>query len=341
MTDPRYAQFALKVTLAAMFCYIAYTAVDWVGIHTCMITCAVVALGSAGATIHKATLRLVGCAIGGAARARFDRVPGTAHDVDRAARAAGRRGHRARRMDRDGQRAHRVRWACRSPSPSISPCCRGTHPSADVTEFRDRLVGIFFGVVVMALVFSYVWPERAGTGMMQSLAEALRRMAQIGSGRGQARTDVQALRAAAWQAVDEAQRMSDLYAFEPEARSSPGVDLGRRARQLIDLARRTLLLQSALSGYRATRDPNVVDPAADEARAALDRAVADTLTDIADRVEGGLTGEPIGLHAPLEALARSRPTAQDATASFDGEIALCDVLVERIEALRRATTESA
>ena len=66
-TNPRYTQFALKVTLAAMFCYVAYTAVDWNGIHTCMITCAVVALGSAVASIHKATLRIVGCAIGGAA----------------------------------------------------------------------------------------------------------------------------------------------------------------------------------------------------------------------------------------------------------------------------------
>jgi hypothetical protein len=58
-------QFAVKVTLAAMFCYIFYTAVDWNGIHTCMITCVIVALGSAGATIHKSALRLAGCAIGG------------------------------------------------------------------------------------------------------------------------------------------------------------------------------------------------------------------------------------------------------------------------------------
>src|SRR5258708_35431982 len=66
LTNPRYVQFALKATMAAMLCYIAYTAVDWNGIHTCMLTCVIVALGSAGATIHKATLRLVGCAIGGA-----------------------------------------------------------------------------------------------------------------------------------------------------------------------------------------------------------------------------------------------------------------------------------
>src|SRR5262245_64243474 len=39
LTNPRYAQFALKGAMAAMFCYIAYTAVDWYGIHTAMLTC--------------------------------------------------------------------------------------------------------------------------------------------------------------------------------------------------------------------------------------------------------------------------------------------------------------
>src|SRR4029453_11227306 len=65
LTDPAYTQFAVKVTLAAALCYVFYTAVDWNGIHTCMITCVIVALGSAGATIHKSALRIVGCAIGG------------------------------------------------------------------------------------------------------------------------------------------------------------------------------------------------------------------------------------------------------------------------------------
>jgi multidrug resistance protein MdtO len=65
LSNRDYAHFAVKVTLAAMLCYVVYTAVDWDGIHTCMITCAVVALGSAGATVHKSALRLVGCVIGG------------------------------------------------------------------------------------------------------------------------------------------------------------------------------------------------------------------------------------------------------------------------------------
>src|SRR5262249_59573659 len=59
---------------------------------------------------------------------------------------------------------------------------QGYEPSTDVTEFRDRFVGVVFGVTVMALVFAYVWPERAGDRMRQSLVAALRRMSELALG---------------------------------------------------------------------------------------------------------------------------------------------------------------
>src|SRR3954468_5619699 len=54
-TNSAHVHFALKVTFAAMFCYIVYEAIDWTGIHTAFITCTFVALESTEATLYKGT----------------------------------------------------------------------------------------------------------------------------------------------------------------------------------------------------------------------------------------------------------------------------------------------
>jgi multidrug resistance protein MdtO len=63
-TDPIHTRFALKTTLAAMLCYGFYTATNWFGLHTALVTCYFVALSSLGETIHKLMLRIVGALIG-------------------------------------------------------------------------------------------------------------------------------------------------------------------------------------------------------------------------------------------------------------------------------------
>jgi multidrug resistance protein MdtO len=263
-TNPKYAQFALKVTAAAMFCYIAYTAVDWYGIHTCMITCTIVALGgSAGATIHKSTLRLVGCAIGGSLALAsivflLPHMTSIAQLVLLVGAVAALGGWIAMGSERTGYVGLQLAFAVYLPLLEA-----GFVPTTDVTEMRDRFIGIVFGVIVMALVFSYVWPERAGAGMVRALETALRHMAA-----GQ--------RAAAWQSLAEAEQLAELFAFEVEARTPAGAEQGRRIGRLIELTRRVLLAQSALD--------NTMDPA-------LERAVGLALEGVATRIETGAAGE--------------------------------------------------
>jgi len=208
----------------------------------------------------------------------------------------------------------------------------GYAPSTNLDGLRDRIIGVFFGVIVMALVFSYVWPERAGISMLQSLTAALRRMAQIGIGLGDTRAALQPARAAAWQALDEAGQMYKLYSFEPEARSPAGRLERKRVQQLIELTRRVLLAQAALVEYRA---PGSSPATVGEKRAALDRAVAAALERVANRVGAGAPTDPVDLRAPLAALEATRSSMRTADAAFDGELALCEAVVERVEALWR------
>jgi multidrug resistance protein MdtO len=63
-TNVEYVRFALKVTLGVMICYFVMSMTNWSGIRTCVITAFFVALGTVGETLHKATLRFVGCLIG-------------------------------------------------------------------------------------------------------------------------------------------------------------------------------------------------------------------------------------------------------------------------------------
>ena len=311
LTNPRYAQFALKATMAAMLCYIAYTAVDWPGIHTCMLTCVIVALGSAAATIHKGTLRLIGCAIGGAlALASIVFVVPHMTSIAELALLVAAVTAPAAWIAMGSERTAYV--GLQMAFAFYLAVLQGYGPSTDVTEFRDRFVGIVFGVVVMTLVFAYVWPERAAGGMVQSLVATLRRMAELARGAG----DPHATRAAAWQSLAEADRLAELSAFEPEAITSRGAEQRERVRGLIDLARRVLLAQVAL-----------VQDATGQAATAFGSAVAKALDTVADRVDAGAAVRPADLRSPLAALG--------ASGQRDGEFALCEALVDRVEALQR------
>jgi multidrug resistance protein MdtO len=65
ISNPAYVQFALRGTFAAMVCYITYTALDWPGLSTSVLTCFITALSTIGSSRQKQVLRLSGAAIGG------------------------------------------------------------------------------------------------------------------------------------------------------------------------------------------------------------------------------------------------------------------------------------
>ena len=60
-----HVQFALRGTLAALACYITYTAIDWRGLSTAIPTCFITALTTVGSSRQKQVLRFGGAVVGG------------------------------------------------------------------------------------------------------------------------------------------------------------------------------------------------------------------------------------------------------------------------------------
>jgi hypothetical protein len=162
-TNPAHVHFALKVTFAAMFCYIVYEAIDWSGIHTAFITCTFIALESTEATLYKGTLRIVGCVIGGAL-ALFSIVFLMPHMetiaslVVLVACASGIAGWVAAGSERISYAGLQLAFAF------FYSVFQGYAPDTDLDNVRNRVAGILFGLIVTGLVFKYIWPERARIG---------------------------------------------------------------------------------------------------------------------------------------------------------------------------------
>ncbi len=178
-TNPTHVRFALKVTLAAMICYILYTALDWQGIRTSFITCIVIALGNTtGATIYKSWLRLFGCLAGGlfGYLALFLLIP---HMVSIASllllvvAGSAIAGWVASGTERISYAGLQFAFAF------YLSIFQGYGPEVNLTTVRDRLVGIILGIIVSAVMFRYVWPEHAADRLRGTLARILRTLSHL------------------------------------------------------------------------------------------------------------------------------------------------------------------
>ena len=177
-TNPAHVHFALKVTCAAMFCYIVYMGIAWSGIHTALITCTFIALESTGATLHKGVLRIGGCIIGGAL-ALFTIVFLMPHMVTIAslvvvvAGASAIAGWVATGSEMISYAGLQIAFAF------FYSVFQGYAPDTDLDNVRNRVVGILFGLIVTGVVFAYIWPERTIDRLRDALRATLRQLAKL------------------------------------------------------------------------------------------------------------------------------------------------------------------
>ena len=288
-TNPAHVHFALKVTFAAMFCYVVYEGIDWSGIHTAFITCTFIALESTGATLHKGVLRMGGCIIGGAL-ALFTIVFLMPHMVTIVslvvvvAGASAIAGWVAAGSEMISYAGLQIAFAF------FYSVFQGYAPDTDLDNVRDRVVGILFGLIVTGLVFRYIWPEHAIDRLRDALRQARRQLARLleiprpDTSVEKAKTEAHALIPETSSTFEQARRYAELTTFELE--ESPDRDrtsLGD-LESTLSRAEEVLVAATSLANDQAWNEWQQLPAAAKTAESEL-RSVA------AKRIERAAAGD--------------------------------------------------
>lgn len=220
LTNPDHQRFALKVTGAAVTCYLIYRIIDWSGIHTALVTCYVVALGTTAETVHKLMLRIIGCLIGAAMGfaailfviPHLESVGGLMLLVFCGVLVAAWVSVGSENISYAGVQVALA---------FLLTILNGFAPSTSMDSGRDRVIGILLGNVVVYLFFTGIWPKSAASAVGERLRNALAALSRMAvlppAGRGEAMADAEIVATEAAAASEQI----ELLPFEP-ADQRPG-----------------------------------------------------------------------------------------------------------------------
>lgn len=295
LTNPAYVRFALKVLLAVLSGYVFYNAVEWQGIHTMMLTCLIVALPSLGASTRQALLRVGGALVGSALALfmivfvipRIDSVTGL---LLMALPVIGLGAWVAAGSERISYAGIQIMFTF------ALAVLERFGPTTNLTEIRDRMVGILLGVMLAVAVLTLIWPEREGDALRRKLAELMRSVASL------VRSDVPAVAGAehiayvqqqvrTWTEFGTTQAMLARVAIEPDWYENANDLVTERSQAVLATAQQIIRASEILHDQVAIQEP------APEVRSAVNvvrAAVADQL----ERYAASLQADPPSAKRP-------------------------------------------
>ena len=331
--NPEYPRFALKGTIAAMFCYLVFVGFDYRAIYTSVITCFVVALSTVGASNQKGALRFGGAAVGGAMGLialmyllpNVETIGGFWAVFGAGTAIAAWVNFGSPRISYGGYQTGLAFYKA---------VLQGFGPALSATVIRDRLVGVAFGLAVYGVVENILWPVRARDALRASLAGALRLLAELArmgtnQGPGPAASDIDSRSQRISQKMEEVQGLIESSKFERDS-----LDLGLVQKRAGDAQIVFVLL---LSLARRRRDP-AFSAAARQSALEVDSAVAQTLEALAARVGDGAESPTPDLRSALDALERSlRREAEPSMGLYRSIVATLEQLVPQPHATASAS----
>jgi|GEM_PF-550021 len=293
-TNFAHLRFSLKVTLAAMTCYLIYTGLNWPGISTAFVTCCFIALENTGATIRKGWLRLIGCATGGffgylAIIFLIPHMESITSLLLLTIIGSALAGWVAAGTDR-------ISYAGLQAAFAFYMCIfQGFAPDTNFTIVRDRLLGILLGITVSSIVFRYIWQEHAIDGLRTALARVLRNLSQLlfipqtGATSETEKQIVFELRDAITKDLDNTLRLSEVVVLEKVVVRNSN-ELSPPLLEHITAHTQALCLISAnLLGKTKLEEWQRLDQPTQQTESVLRTNLAEQLQHVADFVE---TGQP-------------------------------------------------
>jgi multidrug resistance protein MdtO len=255
LSDPEHIKFALRGCLAAGLCYVTYNALFWPGISTAITTCYLTALTTIGASHQKQFLRFAGAILGGFVIAigaqvfllpGIDSIGGFAVLVAAVAGLSGWIATSSSRLSYLGAQMAAAFYLANLQEFKFQ---------ASLAVARDRVVGIFLGLLMMWLAFDRLWSVPAGVEMKRTFVSAIRSLAQlarepVSSDRRIAIERSYALRETINAQFDKVRSLADGVLFEFGPSHQQDLALRERIREWQPQLRTLFLMRIASLKYR-------------------------------------------------------------------------------------------
>lgn len=296
-TNPAHLQFAIRGTLAALACYVIYTAIDWSGLSTCISTCVITALSTIGSSRQKQFLRLAGAIVGGVGFGMgaqifvlpyLDSIAGFTILFVVVTAISAWIATATPRLSYLGVQLALAFYLINMQEFTIQ---------VSLAVARDRVFGVLLGLISMWLVFDRLWVRNALDEIETVFAQTLAMFAELSE--QLQRDDQQAvvkrirqLRERINANFQTLNAQADAVLFEFGAARRRKLRVRNDLRRWLPSLRTLVLVQITSSQYRLRTPLKDLPQAIADAHVAFERDVARVMRALADEVSGRVPEAP-------------------------------------------------
>ncbi|MEM5314852.1 FUSC family protein [Paraburkholderia sp. JHI869] len=246
-TNPAYVRFAVKVLICGLAGYFVFNVLQWPGIHTILITSGMVALPGLGTSVRQMTLRFYGALLGSLSALlvfvfvmpHIDTIFGLLLAMLPVIAAGAWITAGSERLSYLGTQG---------AATFALALLEHFGPSTDLTEIRDRMVGIVLGVGICWLVYAFIWPESeagAARAKLASLVRALAELVRTPTGREDPQQELAYAKRhmQCWAALNACSLDIERVRYEPQYKRGAFAQRASQAERLVAVSRDLLVAQ--------------------------------------------------------------------------------------------------